>query len=141
MGLRGAKTLLVFNIARDTRNVPERRRVQLSTIYLLLGYTGARSGEFVYNERKQPKEAIEIFGPAALSCLRQPDGSNDKEQGESHLLTQIVAVSNRKRGRSKAFCYEDILLSVVRDPNTGKDIHVLAIKLIHHKGEDCKPRP
>ncbi|KAK3897428.1 hypothetical protein C8A05DRAFT_47960 [Staphylotrichum tortipilum] len=148
VGLRAAQTLLVFNIARDTRAVPhERRRAQNSTIALLLGFTGGRSGEFVNNERKRPPEVAQIFGPAAFQSLRKPrrkprdDEEDEDPDEESHLLTQMVVASNRNRGRPKALCYEDILLTVVRDPDTHRDVHVLVVKLIHHKGEDRKPKP
>ena len=95
------------------------------------------------NERKRPQEAAQIFGPAALRHLCQPDDDEEDEDRdqESHLLTQMIAASNRKRGRPKALCYEDILLTVIRDADTGKDVHVLVVKLVHHKGEDRKPRP
>ncbi|RYP74213.1 hypothetical protein DL771_003146 [Monosporascus sp. 5C6A] len=144
VGLHAAKLLLVFNIARDTRALPyERRRTQTSAIYLFLGFTWGRSGELVNNERKRPQEAALSFGPAALRYLRQPDGDKDDEDGDQkfHLLAQLVAASNRQRGRPKALCYEDLLLTVVRDPETSKDVHILAVKLIHHKGEDRKPKP
>ena len=144
VGLRAALILLVFNIARDTRALPnERRRTQNSGLQLLFGYTGGRAGEFVNNERKRPREASQIFGPAAFRHICQPDDDEEDEDQsrESHLFNQVVAASNRQRGRPKALCYEDILLTVVRDPGTGKDVHVLAVKLIHHKGEDRNPRP
>jgi hypothetical protein len=53
----------------------------------------------------------------------------------------MQAKLNKNRGRPKALYYEDILLSVVRNPDTDKDVHVLFVKLIHHKGEDNNPRP
>ena len=120
----------------------ERRRAQISPIYLLLGFTGGRSAEFVNNEGKPPPEAAQLFGTAALQILYKPnDDEEDENQDEkSHLFTQMVAASNRTRGRPKALCYEDILLTVVRDPETHRDVHVLVVKLIHHKGEDRKPK-
>ncbi|KND93252.1 hypothetical protein TOPH_02396 [Tolypocladium ophioglossoides CBS 100239] len=45
------------------------------------------------------------------------------------------------RGRPKALCYEDICLSVVRHPQTGMDVLTMAVKFIHHKGVDRKPKP
>ena len=95
------------------------------------------------NERKRPPEVAQIFGSAALQSLRRPaDNEEDEDQDEeSHLLTQMVVASNRDRGRPKALCYEDILLTVVRDTETHRDVHVLVVKLIHHKGEDRKPKP
>lgn len=46
-----------------------------------------------------------------------------------------------KRGRPKALCYEDILMMLVRHPVTGLPVLAMAIKFIHHKGADKKPRP
>jgi hypothetical protein len=45
------------------------------------------------------------------------------------------------RGRPKALCYEDILLMVVRHPETGRDVLAMAVKFIHHKGADNRPKP
>lgn len=46
-----------------------------------------------------------------------------------------------KRGRPKALCYEDILMMLVRHPVTGLPVLAMAIKFIHHKGADKKPKP
>ena len=138
VGLPAATSLVIFNLAKDTRVLPgERRRSDLSLIYLFLSFTGGRMGEFCNNERKRSKEHAEIFGPAAL-VMNNGEGPLDSA---SHLFAQMVARSNRDRGRPKALCYEDLLLTVVRDPETGKDVVVLVMKLIHHKGEDRKPKP
>ena len=40
-----------------------------------------------------------------------------------------------------ALCYEDILLMVVRHPQTGEDVLAMSITFIHHKGADNKPKP
>lgn len=53
----------------------------------------------------------------------------------------MVAVLNQKCGRPKALYYEDLLLIVVCNLETNKDVYVLAVKLIYYKGEDRKPRP
>ncbi|KAK3943757.1 hypothetical protein QBC46DRAFT_21328 [Diplogelasinospora grovesii] len=45
------------------------------------------------------------------------------------------------RGRPKALCHEDIQMMIVRHPVTGRCIPAMAIKFIHHKGADNKPRP
>lgn len=45
------------------------------------------------------------------------------------------------RGRPKSLCYEDIIMIMaVRHPVTGRSIPAMAIKFIHHKGADNKPR-
>ena len=119
--------------------------MNIGTIYLFLFYMGPRSGELVFNERKRPKELEEISGPTALR-RRHPSDDIDDDDGEaldpeSHLFTQMLSRITWERGRPKALCYEDILLTVVRNPETGKDIHLMAVRLLHHKGEDRKPKP
>jgi len=39
------------------------------------------------------------------------------------------------------FIWQDILLMVVRHPETGEGVLAMSIKLIHHKGADNKPKP
>lgn len=44
------------------------------------------------------------------------------------------------RGRPKALYYEDILLMIVRHPETSEDILAIYVKLAYYKGIDNKPR-
>ncbi|RFU74046.1 domain containing [Trichoderma arundinaceum] len=44
-------------------------------------------------------------------------------------------------GRLKALCYEDISLMALRHPTTNENVLCMAVKLIHHKGVDNKPKP
>ncbi|KAK4443569.1 hypothetical protein QBC34DRAFT_488318 [Podospora aff. communis PSN243] len=116
LGTDDLLALLTFNLAYDTGVVPlEAHRVQLSGAYLGLAYTGAQPAEIVDNEKSRPNDGSweEIFGP------NQTTG----------------------RGRPKALCYEDVLLMVVRHPDTGTDVLAMSIKFIHHKGADNKPKP
>jgi hypothetical protein len=43
--------------------------------------------------------------------------------------------------RPKALCYEDIQMMIVRHPTTGRCMPAMAIKFVHHKGADNKPKP
>jgi hypothetical protein len=75
IGFDGLLALLTFNIAYDTGIFrSERQRVELLGIYLFLGYTGGRSGEFVDNEKQPPKGGSleEIFEQEDDEA---PDGS------------------------------------------------------------------
>ncbi len=54
----------------------------------------------------------------------------------SQVLEGILTQETEGRRRPKALCYEDVLLMVVRHPETGEDVLAMAIKLIHHKGAD-----
>ncbi|KAK4188171.1 hypothetical protein QBC35DRAFT_383231, partial [Podospora australis] len=47
---------------------------------------------------------------------------------------------SESRGRPKALCYEDIMLMVVRHPETGEDGLAMSVKFIYHKKADNKPK-
>ncbi|KZZ91683.1 hypothetical protein AAL_06437 [Moelleriella libera RCEF 2490] len=57
------------------------------------------------------------------------------------LLERLLSEETERRDRPKSLCYEDVSLILVRVPNTGEDLLAMAIKLIHHKGCDDKPKP
>ncbi|KAI3339677.1 FluG domain-containing protein [Ustulina deusta] len=144
--------ILTFNIAYDTSIFPgERHRIQLTGCYQLLCYTGARPAELVDGERKKPKDgsAEQLFGRKVVESPSPSadDGEDDSEdQGSapdenSQLLESLLSQETLGRGRPKALCYEDIQMMVVRHPVTGRCIPAMAIKFIHHKGADNKPKP
>jgi len=60
---------------------------------------------------------------------------------KSRLLSDMLSQAVRNHRRPKALCYEDLLLVAIRHPETGRDVLVMAVKLVHHKGKDRKPRP
>ncbi|KAB5514906.1 hypothetical protein GE09DRAFT_588621 [Coniochaeta sp. 2T2.1] len=156
-------------VAYDTSIVPgEWHRANLSGCYLFLACTGCRPAEIVDNEKKKPKDGSweELYGPKAVHAhdrdrtMRRElvrfdsehvaaqvgtceyDDAEDKLSDEdARLLEEMLSAETTGRGRPKALCYEDILLMVVRHPVTGEDVHVMAVKLIHHKGTDNKPKP
>ncbi|RKK27311.1 hypothetical protein BFJ66_g16710 [Fusarium oxysporum f. sp. cepae] len=45
------------------------------------------------------------------------------------------------KGVLRALCYEDIQMMIVRRPATGRCMLAMAIKFVHHKGADNKPKP
>ncbi len=141
LGTNDLLILLVFNIAYDEIIFSsERHRNQLAGCYLLLAFTGARPGEIVDNEKRKPKDGSfeELYGPnAVLESISGYEPGNE----DSRLLQDMLCQEAMSRGRPKALCYEDILLSVVRHPETGVDVLAMSIKFIHHKGEDRKPKP
>ena len=133
-------TLLTFNIAFDTGVFSgERHRIQLSGCYLALALTGARPAEFVDGEKKSRKDGCweELFGPPVGGSSSDDEALDDS----SRVLENILSQETVSRGRPKSLCYEDILLMVVRHPETGEDVLAMSIKLIHHKGADNKPKP
>ena len=137
-----ADTLLVlqtFNIQYDTNIFSwDRHRIQLSGCYLGLAFTGARPAEFVDGKRKSSKDGCleELFPRHAT---RSPPCDKDKASNEhSRLLEGMISQEYEGRGRLKALCYEDILLIVVRYPETSKDNLAISIKLAHYKGADNK---
>jgi len=143
--------LLTFNIAFDIGIFPlERRRVNLYELLLFIAYTGKQPAEFVNNESKPPKEVDEIFRPKAILNRARKDNSDsadndrsdeDTPNKESRLLENLLLQAVTNHGHPKALYYEDILLSIVRHPKTSKDMPVIAIKLVHHKGTNRKPKP
>ena len=56
------------------------------------------------------------------------------------MVEEMLSTETLGRGRPKALCYKDILLMVVCHLVTGKNVHVMAVKLIHYKGADNKPK-
>ena len=136
--------LLTFNIAYDTGIFPsERHRANLSGSYVILGCTGARPAEVVDNEKNKPKDGSweDLWGPKPLETKADDKVADQVLDKNSILLEEMLTQETEGRGRPKALCYEDILLMVVRHPDTGKDVLAMTIKFIHHKGSDNKPKP
>ncbi|KAI0436703.1 FluG domain-containing protein [Xylaria telfairii] len=134
--------LLTYNIKFDTGIFSwERHRFNLSGVYQGLAFTGARPAEFVDGEKKNKDECLhEIFPRNAIASVGD-DEENKAPDDHSRLLEEMISQEIADRGRPKALCYEDILLMIVRHPETGKDVLAMAIKLAHHKGADNKPKP
>ncbi|KID97353.1 FluG domain-containing protein, partial [Metarhizium majus ARSEF 297] len=139
------RVILTFNIAYDTGAFDlERHRIQLAGCYQILCYTGARPAELVDGERKKPKDgSIErLFGQKVVQPAEDAsDDAADALDEESQKVEELLSMETTKRGRPKALCYEDILMMLVRHPVTGLPVVAMAIKFIHHKGADKKPRP
>lgn len=136
--------LLTFNIAYDTGIFPsERHRANLSGSYVILGCTGARPAEVVDNEKNKPKDGSweDLWAPKPLETKSDHKAADQLLDQNSTLLEEMLTQETEGRGRPKALCYEDILLMVVRHPDTGKDVLAMTIKFIHHKGSDNKPKP
>lgn len=93
------------------------------------------------NETSKPLDGSyeDLFGPTRLN--RSYDEGDQIPDDDSRLLEDILSHETTARGRPKALCYEDIRLMVVRNPETGLDVFAMAVKFIHHKGEDNKPKP
>ncbi|KAK3898542.1 hypothetical protein C8A05DRAFT_47176 [Staphylotrichum tortipilum] len=132
--------LLTFNIKYDTGIFSwEGHRVQLAGCYLGLAFTGARPAEFVDREKMSDDgECQEIFQTVMKNISGYEGEAPDKH---SRLLEDMISQEYEDRGRPKALCYEDILLMIVCHPETGEDILVMYIRLMHHKGMDNKPKP
>ncbi|KZL63688.1 FluG domain-containing protein [Colletotrichum tofieldiae] len=123
--------LLVFNIAYDFGVFrSEGQRIQLAGCYQFLCYTGARPAELVCSERKTSQEDEDFA-----------DHDKAAKDDRSLLLDELLLQETVGRGRPKALCYEDIQMMIVRHPVTGQAIPAMAVKFIHHKGADRKPKP
>ncbi|KND86871.1 hypothetical protein TOPH_08481 [Tolypocladium ophioglossoides CBS 100239] len=107
--------------------------------YLFFRYTRGRLAEFVDGEKKPPKDGSleELFGPAAA----EDDSDNEKAPDEkSRLLADMLSRTTKKRGRPKALCYEDILLAVVRYPETDRDVPSCAARQRVRCAEPLEPQ-
>ncbi|RSL47928.1 hypothetical protein CEP54_013160 [Fusarium duplospermum] len=140
------RVILTFNIAYDTSIFPgERHRISLAGCYQLLCYTGARPAELVDGERRKPKDGSiqELFGQNAVQSSSPSSGGDQDAPADqrSELLRGLLSQENVGRGRPKALCYEDIMMMIVRHPVTGRCMPAMAIKFIHHKGADNRPKP
>ena len=78
---------------------------------------------------------------AQVGTCEDDDAEDKLSDQDARLLEETISADTTGRGRPKALCYEDILLMVVRHPVIGEDVHVMAVKFIHHKGADSKPTP
>lgn len=142
------RVILIFNIAYDTTVFPgERHRVQLASCYQFLCYTGVRPAELMDAERKKPKDGSieELFGRKVIQSSSSEDGEPESQlqklDEDSKLLDSLLSQETIGRGRPKALYYEDIQMMIVRHPVTGRCIPAMAVKFIHHKGADNKPKP
>ncbi|RYP47628.1 hypothetical protein DL768_006344 [Monosporascus sp. mg162] len=145
IGAADLKVIATFNIVYDTCLFPsERQRIQLWSCYLLLSYTGARPVELVNGERRDPKDGSrkELFYPKAGTYSEQVAADDDIAPDKvSQKLYNLLSREIKGRYRPKALCYEDIMMMMVRHPQTGQTIPAMAIKFIHHKGTNRKPKP
>lgn len=93
------------------------------------------------NEKKRPRDECweELYGSKATEASDEEERALPGEH--DGLLDELLTQETTGRGRPKALCYEDISMMVVRNPSTGKDVLTMAIKFIHHKGADRKPKP
>jgi len=135
--------LLSFNLAYDHRIFPsERQRLDVTTCYLILAYTGCRPAEVVDGEKSKPLDGSweELVGYEDSMLLE--DLSDDEPVDEySKKIAQLLECETQSRGRPKALCYEDVQLMVIRHPVTGRETLTMSITFIHHKGADNRPKP
>ncbi len=95
-------------------------------------------------ERRDPKDGSrkELFHPKAGTYSEQVAADDDIAPDKvSQKLYSLLSRETEGRSRPKALCYEDIMMMMVRHPQTGQTIPAMAIKFIHHKGADRKPKP
>ena len=98
-------------------------------------------------ERKKPKDGSieELFGCKVVKSSPSDDGEGEQPpqqlDDDSKLLKSLLSQETVGRGRPKALCYEDIQMMIVRHSVTGRCMPAMAVKFIHHKGADNKPKP
>ncbi len=97
------------------------------TIHLYEAGTGARPAELV---------------DGAVSSQRHAKIEQGIRQWRAeHEETDDFQPRIRPRDRSKALCYEDIRLSLVRVEHRATPVLAMDVTLAHHKGVDRKPKP
>jgi hypothetical protein len=98
-------------------------------------YTGVCPAELVNNERKPPKDGSlgQLFGTKIVMSACAIDEDSKK-------LNELLIKETVKHGRPKALCYEDILMMIVCDPDTGRATPAMALKFIFHKGCDNRSK-
>ncbi|RKK65548.1 hypothetical protein BFJ69_g16186 [Fusarium oxysporum] len=123
----------------------EQHHISLASCYQLLCYTGARPAKLVDSKRKSPKDSSreELFSnkvsqtPSSI----KGEGSRLSSCKKVKLVEDLLTQETIGRGHPKALCYKDIMMIIVQHPFTGRCMPAMAIKFIHHKGADNKPRP
>ncbi|KJZ69277.1 hypothetical protein HIM_11336 [Hirsutella minnesotensis 3608] len=130
--------LTVINLYRNGPDALEALfRLQISQKTLVVGDFNARHHSWQPGADNYGQGA-DISDWASRNSLRLINGPGEPN---ARLLEAMLYQETVYRGRPKALCYEDILLSIVRHPETGHDVPTMAIKFIHHKGVDRKPKP
>ncbi|EXK24911.1 hypothetical protein FOMG_18401 [Fusarium oxysporum f. sp. melonis 26406] len=96
-------------------------------------------------KRQKPEDGSiqELFGQSAVqsSSSESSEEQDDPTHEQSKVLHNLLCQETVGRGRPKALCYEDIQMTIVRHPTTGRCMPAMAIKFIHHKGADNRPKP
>jgi Protein of unknown function (DUF3435) len=129
MGADDLQLALLHHWALDTSTFPdERQRVQLALIMLVAAFTGCRPGELV-DAAKNREVAFQSQDPW------------NNPQDLDYVETSMEQ-PGRKAERTRAICYEDIRLMLLRNMEEGgRDILALEITLAHHKGMDRQLQP
>ena len=133
MGVDDLLRVLVYHWAKDQSVFPnERQRVQLATILLFAAYTSSRPAELVDAQVSEKSKKNENN----WKWRSEDDPWNDSSN------TDFADGVRDTRRRSKAICYEDVCLMVLRNPdNDGRPVVAMEVTLSHHKGVDRKPKP
>ena len=108
---------------------------------LLLSFTGARPGEIV-DEKKTQRMARgqDMYGRKALGFEDSDDCKKGPDEA-ARLLDEMPFQETECRGRPKALCYDDFFLSIVRHPETGKDVSYDGKQIYPSQGEERRPKP
>jgi hypothetical protein len=120
---------LCYHWSKDTSVFPnERQRLQLPTIQLFAAYTGCRPAELVEPTRNTKRNKnLDWQDPHPWD---NPDDSDYREDDESQSEPR----------RSKAICYEDIRLVLLKSNGVRPEL-AMELTLSYHKGYERKPKP
>ncbi|RYP22820.1 hypothetical protein DL767_008966 [Monosporascus sp. MG133] len=120
-------------VRRNNLQAPNIRRkdVTASDALLVLQTFNIKYGTGIFFWERHRTQLAGCYLGLALTGARAPEFVDGKKR----------TAKTASRGRPKALCYENILLIVVRHPETGQDVLAISIKFIYHKGADNKPKP
>ncbi|EXM13173.1 hypothetical protein FOTG_18367 [Fusarium oxysporum f. sp. vasinfectum 25433] len=136
-------------------------RLNCATIVLLQGYTGCRPAELTDATKKRGGgNPLQESGCGNDEPMSEGDfagyetdtteiGGEDKEdtpdegdQWQGSTATPDAETEGDPARLTKALCYEDLTLWIVKDPRAGRrDVLAMEVALKFHKNVDRKPKP
>ncbi|RYP51532.1 hypothetical protein DL769_010800 [Monosporascus sp. CRB-8-3] len=141
VGVNELRVTPIFNIAYDTGVFPAEAAPRPAGRLLptdIEYWSGP--AELVANQKKPKGDPQD--GNLRMKAITSAGGGDEEPPDEdSKQLNELLSAETTGRGPSKALCYEDILMMIVRRPRTDRPVPMVAIEFIHHKACNKKPRP
>ncbi|RKL13865.1 hypothetical protein BFJ70_g15819 [Fusarium oxysporum] len=136
-------------------------RLNCATIVLLQGYTGCRPAELTDATKKrgggnplqefdssngEPMSEGDLAGYETditqIGRQEEEETPDEGDQRQGSTATPDVETEDGPVRLTKALCYEDLTLWIVKDPKAGgRDVLAMEVALKFHKNVDRKPKP